>query len=205
MVAGLAAAWLLLAAAACAQREQDFYDFKAVNIRGKLVSLEKYRGSVSVRPPGLGAIQLRPDGGARRPGTLPGVAPRGSGRPATLPWLPTPTQTSRRARRPQILRRVCPSTTWHGPARGETRNSRCRRRFPSQRFWAAGPSLSHTGLKSNPSILGPLSLPSPVSTFGTEGVGDNQSSENIVEMKARYGGSYHFRHTGTLHRSSFRE
>uniref|UniRef100_A0A2K6RT57 Glutathione peroxidase n=1 Tax=Rhinopithecus roxellana TaxID=61622 RepID=A0A2K6RT57_RHIRO len=43
-----AAAWLLLWAAACAQREQDFYDFKAVNIRGKLVSLEKYRGSVSL-------------------------------------------------------------------------------------------------------------------------------------------------------------
>ncbi|XP_055259435.1 glutathione peroxidase 7 isoform X1 [Moschus berezovskii] len=48
MVAARAAAWLLLAAAACAPREQDFYDFKAVNIRGKLVSLEKYRGSVSL-------------------------------------------------------------------------------------------------------------------------------------------------------------
>uniref|UniRef100_A0A8D1NWK0 Glutathione peroxidase n=1 Tax=Sus scrofa TaxID=9823 RepID=A0A8D1NWK0_PIG len=48
MVAALVAAWLLLAAAARAQREQDFYDFKAVNIRGKLVSLEKYRGSVSL-------------------------------------------------------------------------------------------------------------------------------------------------------------
>ncbi|XP_049735228.1 glutathione peroxidase 7 [Loxodonta africana] len=50
MVAAVAAAWLLLsaAAAASAQREQDFYDFKAVNIRGKLVSLEKYRGSVSL-------------------------------------------------------------------------------------------------------------------------------------------------------------
>uniref|UniRef100_A0A673TK19 60S ribosomal protein L6 n=1 Tax=Suricata suricatta TaxID=37032 RepID=A0A673TK19_SURSU len=46
MVGALVAAWLLLSAAACAQREQDFYDFKAVNIRGKLVSLEKYRGSV---------------------------------------------------------------------------------------------------------------------------------------------------------------
>lgn len=48
MVAALVAAWLLLSAVACAQRERDFYDFKAVNIRGKLVSLEKYRGSVSV-------------------------------------------------------------------------------------------------------------------------------------------------------------
>ncbi|XP_070104062.1 glutathione peroxidase 7 isoform X2 [Equus przewalskii] len=48
MVAALVAAWLLLAVAAGAQREQDFYDFKAVNIRGKLVSLEKYRGSVSL-------------------------------------------------------------------------------------------------------------------------------------------------------------
>ncbi|CAO2588416.1 Glutathione peroxidase 7, partial [Lemmus lemmus] len=45
MVATVAAAWLLLWAAACVQSEQDFYDFKAVNIRGKLVSLEKYRGS----------------------------------------------------------------------------------------------------------------------------------------------------------------
>uniref|UniRef100_A0A667I4G3 Glutathione peroxidase n=1 Tax=Lynx canadensis TaxID=61383 RepID=A0A667I4G3_LYNCA len=48
MVGALVLAWLLLSAAACAQREQDFYDFKAVNIRGKLVSLEKYRGSVSL-------------------------------------------------------------------------------------------------------------------------------------------------------------
>ncbi|XP_028938867.1 glutathione peroxidase 7 [Ornithorhynchus anatinus] len=31
-----------------AQREPDFYSFKVVNIRGKLVSLEKYRGSVSL-------------------------------------------------------------------------------------------------------------------------------------------------------------
>lgn len=43
-----AAAWLLLWAAACARSGQDFYDFKVVNIRGKLVSLEKYRGSVSL-------------------------------------------------------------------------------------------------------------------------------------------------------------
>ncbi|XP_017404297.1 glutathione peroxidase 7 isoform X2 [Cebus imitator] len=48
VAAAVAAAWLLLWTAACAQREQDFYDFKAVNIRGKLVSLEKYRGSVSL-------------------------------------------------------------------------------------------------------------------------------------------------------------
>ncbi|XP_040834607.1 glutathione peroxidase 7 [Ochotona curzoniae] len=48
MVAAVAVAWLLLWAAACAQREQDFYDFKVVNIRGKLVSLEKYRGTVSL-------------------------------------------------------------------------------------------------------------------------------------------------------------
>uniref|UniRef100_A0A8C2QN45 Glutathione peroxidase 7 n=1 Tax=Cricetulus griseus TaxID=10029 RepID=A0A8C2QN45_CRIGR len=45
MVATVAAAWLLLWATACAKSEQDFYDFKAVNIRGKLVSLDKYRGS----------------------------------------------------------------------------------------------------------------------------------------------------------------
>uniref|UniRef100_A0A8C2V2V1 Glutathione peroxidase 7 n=1 Tax=Chinchilla lanigera TaxID=34839 RepID=A0A8C2V2V1_CHILA len=54
MAAAAAAAWLLLWAAACAQRERDFYDFKAVNIRGKLVSLEKYRGSrlLGRSPPG---------------------------------------------------------------------------------------------------------------------------------------------------------
>uniref|UniRef100_V9GXV4 Glutathione peroxidase 7 n=1 Tax=Mus musculus TaxID=10090 RepID=V9GXV4_MOUSE len=54
MVAAVATAWLLLWAAACAQSEQDFYDFKAVNIRGKLVSLEKYRGSrlLGRSPPG---------------------------------------------------------------------------------------------------------------------------------------------------------
>lgn len=57
MVVAAAAAWLLLGAVACAQREQDFYNFKAVNIRGKLVSLEKYRGSVSV------PREARPDGG----------------------------------------------------------------------------------------------------------------------------------------------
>lgn len=70
MVAALVAAWLLLSAAACALREQDFYDFKAVNIRGKLVSLEKYRGSVSVHPRGLGATPEGTDGGAPRPWTL---------------------------------------------------------------------------------------------------------------------------------------
>ncbi|XP_038413927.1 glutathione peroxidase 7 isoform X1 [Canis lupus baileyi] len=45
----LVAAWLLLWAAACAPREQDFYAFQAVNIRGKLVSLEKYRGSAGAQ------------------------------------------------------------------------------------------------------------------------------------------------------------
>lgn len=42
------AAWLLLAFSASQQKEADFYSFKVVNIRGKLVSLEKYRGSVSL-------------------------------------------------------------------------------------------------------------------------------------------------------------
>lgn len=41
------AALLLLAFSATRQKEPDFYTFKVVNIRGKLVSLEKYRGSVS--------------------------------------------------------------------------------------------------------------------------------------------------------------
>ncbi|KAJ7405372.1 Glutathione peroxidase 7 [Willisornis vidua] len=42
------AALLLLAFSASRQKEPDFYTFKVVNIRGKLVSLEKYRGSVSL-------------------------------------------------------------------------------------------------------------------------------------------------------------
>ncbi|PKU36686.1 glutathione peroxidase 7 [Limosa lapponica baueri] len=41
------AALLLLALSATQQKEPDFYTFKVVNIRGKLVSLEKYRGSCS--------------------------------------------------------------------------------------------------------------------------------------------------------------
>ncbi|XP_060087810.1 glutathione peroxidase 7 [Heteronotia binoei] len=41
-------AWLLLAFSATEQKETNFYSFKVVNIRGKLVSLEKYRGSVSL-------------------------------------------------------------------------------------------------------------------------------------------------------------
>uniref|UniRef100_A0A8D0H9A5 Glutathione peroxidase n=1 Tax=Sphenodon punctatus TaxID=8508 RepID=A0A8D0H9A5_SPHPU len=42
------AALLFLAFSASQQKETDFYTFKVVNIRGKLVSLEKYRGSVSL-------------------------------------------------------------------------------------------------------------------------------------------------------------
>ncbi|MEJ1282650.1 glutathione peroxidase 7 [Cricetulus griseus] len=76
MVATVAAAWLLLWATACAKSEQDFYDFKAVNIRGKLVSLDKYRGSVSDGPlrawlPGAGF-----DGSARTRDSSGGYSPR---------------------------------------------------------------------------------------------------------------------------------
>lgn len=46
------AALLLLAFSATQQKEPDFYTFKVVNIRGKLVSLEKYRGSVSLHGEG---------------------------------------------------------------------------------------------------------------------------------------------------------
>lgn len=76
MVAAVVTAWLLLWAAACAQSEQDFYDFKAVNIRGKLVSLEKYRGSVSDGPlqawrgGGEGLAGLPPKQGLREDATL---------------------------------------------------------------------------------------------------------------------------------------
>ncbi|XP_070795646.1 glutathione peroxidase 7 [Pituophis catenifer annectens] len=41
-------ALLFLAFSASEQKEDSFYSFKVVNIRGKLVSLDKYRGSVSL-------------------------------------------------------------------------------------------------------------------------------------------------------------
>lgn len=144
MVAALVAAWLFLSAAACAQREQDFYDFKAVNIRGKLVSLEKYRGSVSVHPPGLGATPAGPDGGAPWPWTLLGVAPRGLLPPGNTALSPRP--------HPGILlgargtARSCSGSVLRlrGTVlvRGETRKPRSRGRFPTRRFRAAGPDLS---------------------------------------------------------------
>lgn len=42
-------ALLFLAFPATEQNGDSFYSFKVVNIRGKLVSLDKYRGSVSLR------------------------------------------------------------------------------------------------------------------------------------------------------------
>lgn len=102
MVAAVATAWLLLWAAACVQSEQDFYDFKAVNIRGKLVSLEKYRGSVSDCPlrawrrAGRG-LQGPPKQGLRGDATL-GVPPirHHPGHPSARsvhPALPRPCPT----------------------------------------------------------------------------------------------------------------
>lgn len=132
MVAALVAAWLLLSAAACAQREQDFYDFKAVNIRGKLVSLEKYRGSVSVRPRGLGAAPAGPGARAPRPGTLQ-VWLRGAS--AALPWLPPPQAFPTGCGAPRSCAESVPRRRGTALARTETRNSPSRRRFPSQRFW----------------------------------------------------------------------
>ncbi|XP_070605065.1 glutathione peroxidase 7 [Erythrolamprus reginae] len=41
-------ALMFLAFSASEQKEDNFYSFKVVNIRGKLVSLDKYRGSVSL-------------------------------------------------------------------------------------------------------------------------------------------------------------
>lgn len=154
MVAARAAAWLLLAAAACAPREQDFYDFKAVNIRGKLVSLEKYRGSVSVRPPGLGAAPPDPGRGAERPGPCR-VGLRGArGVRSPSPGSPPPPRHPPPGVAPPDPRPGLSHDYVARPGvRGETRNSRCSRRFPSQRFWAAGRSLSRTGLKINSSSL----------------------------------------------------
>ncbi|KAI1236841.1 Glutathione peroxidase 7, partial [Lamprotornis superbus] len=63
------AALLLLAFSATRQKEPDFYTFKVVNIRGKLVSLEKYRGSVSAA-----------GRGGSRPGSLTGSPCMSAGR-----------------------------------------------------------------------------------------------------------------------------
>jgi hypothetical protein len=110
MVAAVAA-WLLLWAAACAQREQDFYDFKAVNIRGKLVSLEKYRGSVSDRPLRAGrrrdrACRGRPGASRVRAAPPPALAfpphppPPPPPHPA-IPPPPPPRASSSPAQRPR--------------------------------------------------------------------------------------------------------
>ena len=115
MVAALVAAWLLLAAVACAHREQDFYDFKAVNIRGKLVSLEKYRGSVSVHPaasapPGRGLM------GAPCCRELQGVVPRGLLPPNSVAMAPPPPRGhSLESAAPPDPAPVCPGSTWRGP------------------------------------------------------------------------------------------
>lgn len=47
MLPGVLAVFLTLFSLA-ESKEKDFYTFKVVNSRGKLVSLEKYRGSVSL-------------------------------------------------------------------------------------------------------------------------------------------------------------
>lgn len=140
MVAALVAAWLLLSAAACAPREQDFYDFKAVNIRGKLVSLEKYRGSVSVHSRGLGATPAGTDGAPRGPSgcSSEGLLPP---QDTALASPPPPGHFPGGAAPPMVLG-VHLATTWHAPACRETRNSCSRRQFPSWRLWAASPDLS---------------------------------------------------------------
>ncbi|XP_039591556.1 glutathione peroxidase 7 [Polypterus senegalus] len=48
MLATAALTLLLLCVSLSESKDKDFYTFKVVNIRGKLVSLEKYRGSVSL-------------------------------------------------------------------------------------------------------------------------------------------------------------
>lgn len=169
MVAALGAAWLLLAAVACSQREQDFYDFKAVNIRGKLVSLEKYRGSVSARP-----------GGAPPPCVLRGVAPRGLGLPRVTAPAPSPHPAIRRGRRAppdpaqglfcsyvaRPWRTVKPETLGAGSGFpdgdfGPLPEAGCPLPTPPAQ------PLSRKGGKGNRSIPRPLPLPSPVPTSAT--------------------------------------
>lgn len=109
MVAAVTTAWLLLCAAACAQSGQDFYDFKAVNIRGKLVSLEKYRGSVSGGP--LRAWR----GGGRGLQGAPGAgAPRGcytrARHSSDTPGIPAARSLHPALPGPCPLR---PAATWH--------------------------------------------------------------------------------------------
>lgn len=203
MVATLVAAWLLLSAAAYAQREQDFYDFKAVNIRGKLVSLEKYRGSVSVRP--------------RQPRPLPGWA-----------WVLEPRDPGPRGCGSEEAPRLCPGSHHprHSPrgaappdpALGLSRDDVARPRHtvkpetlpadedfpPSERLWALesgplpeadrlGPAFVMHGSESNPSILPPLSLPPPVSASGAGIVAALESNESTVKMNAQCIGGYLFR------------
>lgn len=202
MVAALVAAWLFLSAAACAQREQDFYDFKAVNIRGKLVSLEKYRGSVSVHPPGLGATPAGPDGGPRGPGPCWVWLRGGSCRPAILPCLPAPTRAFSGGRAAPLD--PAPGLSCDYVARfwcaAKPETLAAGADFPpddfgqrvrtSARGWTPRAQLlSGTGGKSKPSILRPLSFPSPVSASGRGGVADTESSENIVEMNVQCSGS----------------
>uniref|UniRef100_A0ACB8F3V1 Glutathione peroxidase 7 n=1 Tax=Sphaerodactylus townsendi TaxID=933632 RepID=A0ACB8F3V1_9SAUR len=55
-------AWLLLAFSAFEQKETDFYSFKVVNIRGKLVSLEKYRGATFLEEESVKCLQCTLDG-----------------------------------------------------------------------------------------------------------------------------------------------
>lgn len=99
MVATVAAAWLLLWATACAKSEQDFYDFKAVNIRGKLVSLEKYRGSVSDGPLRAWLAGGRGVDGGARPRASLGDNPLGCVTARTPPWGSQPSDQS--TQRPQ--------------------------------------------------------------------------------------------------------
>jgi hypothetical protein len=187
MVAAVAA-WLLLWAAACAQREQDFYDFKAVNIRGKLVSLEKYRGSVSDRPLRAGrrrdrACRGRPGASRVRAAPPPALAfpPHPHPHPHPPPAIPPPPAPgvllSRAAT--QTLRGLRPAATWHA-RRAETRFNfaphACGRRGPDLPWKVDAPTqaLPLSGAKKYS-----LGLPRPVSVCGAD----------IVEMNVRCRGS----------------
>lgn len=59
----------------------------------------------------------------------------------------------------------------------------------SQRLDAPTEPVSHKGGKSNPSLLRPLSLLSPLSLSATRGADDSKFNENIVEINVQCRGS----------------
>lgn len=220
VAATVAAAWLLLWAAACAQQEQDFYDFKAVNIRGKLVSLEKYRGSVSAR--GL-AAPLGPASpwrgllGTPRSPVPRAVWLRGRSSRAAAKPRPPPRSAVTSGAAPPSRARPGPARGYVArPWRGGTRSARSRRPLRYRHLWAAGsrpspggraplPSLCHSRVKKVTVASCGLSLSRPHFLHLERGVADSESSEEHCGDQCAGQRESYFRCTETSHGSSLGE